>query len=415
MGDSMTFLPFKTIAPYGAAAVIPMPGSPTLDAFGRQRVSNPTTVFDSQFHFDKQPLLWDESSAGTGSAAYNSATNSVVLDTGGTASGADIIRQTFQRHYYQPGKSQLILCTGLFGAPKTNVRKRVGYFDALDGLFLEIDSTTANFVTRTSTSGAAVDTKIAQASWNIDKMNGSGPSGITIDFNSTQIFAIDLEWLGVGAVRFGFVIGGVFRPCHLVQNANAGLTVPYMATATLPIRYSLTNTGVADSATTMRQICATVISEGGQNPLGIARVALSLYPRNFANSVTYNNLVSVRLKSTALRSKFAVASFSFTGDGAEIYEIALFRGGTLSATSWTSLGADSIVEYTNVVATYTPGTQLRSFSIRGVTSSLQIPIDELLPLGVSIAGTPVELHLAARKLAGGGADTYAVLNIKELQ
>src|SRR5579863_8450224 len=158
--------------------------------------------------------------------------------------------------------------TGFLGAIKTNVAQRIGYFDANDGVFFYQDGTNLGVAVRTSTSGSPVTTLIPQSTWNIDKLDGTGSSGITITTANTQIFVIDLQWLGTGRVRFGFDIGGVIVYCHAINNANAGETSPYMNTGSLPCRYEITNTGTAASTTTMKAICTSVISEGGAEIVG---------------------------------------------------------------------------------------------------------------------------------------------------
>ena len=76
------------------------------------------------------------------------------------------------------------------------------------------------FVRRTFVSGSAVDAdEIAQSDWNTDKLDGTGPSGIILDESKAQILWWDFEWLGVGTVRCGFVIDGLFRTCHVFNHA----------------------------------------------------------------------------------------------------------------------------------------------------------------------------------------------------
>src|SRR3989344_5716049 len=101
------------------------------DAFGRLRVSNPQTLFESKFLFGKQELLWDEqivNGGGNPTSTHNSNTSSVDL-TLGTFINDEIIRQTKRRINYQPGKSQLCFFSFNIGEAKANVRKRIGMFD----------------------------------------------------------------------------------------------------------------------------------------------------------------------------------------------------------------------------------------------------------------------------------------------
>ena len=241
--------------------------SPSIDAFGRWRSSNPYGLFSSKTIADALPLLWDDaavSGAGT-SSTLNTNRASVTLGVGATTAGVRT-RQTRRRFNYQPGKSQLALITFVLGAAAAGITREVGLFDDRNGLFLRQNSTSAYFVRRTYATGAAVDTAVAQADWNVDQLDGTGPSGITLDLSKSQILFTDFEWLGVGRVRMGFVVDGAFIVAHEFLNANS-LDVVYMSTPNLPVRYQITNSG-AGAAATLEVICCSVMSEGGQEEIG---------------------------------------------------------------------------------------------------------------------------------------------------
>jgi hypothetical protein len=188
--------------------------SPNLDAFARLRTSAPQTIFDSKQIVDKQPLFWDDQlvSGSGGSSTFNNNQASTTLSIAANTA-CRRVRQTFRWFSYQPGKSQLIVLTGVLGAATTGVIKRMGLFEDNNGLFLEINSSGCAVGVRTKVSGVAVDTLVPQASWNKDKLNGTGVSGKTLDFTKTQLFFIDFGWLGVGRIRYGFFIDGVPYYC----------------------------------------------------------------------------------------------------------------------------------------------------------------------------------------------------------
>ena len=192
---------------------------------------------------------------------YNYDRSSTYLKVG-TANGDRAVRQTVRYFPYVPGKGQYIIATGILGAGKTNVKQYVMYGDDLNGLGFCLNGTTMSIITRTATSGSAVDTLTAQSSWNLDKLDGTGTSGLTLDITKSQIFAIDFQWLGVGRVRFGIDINGVMIYVHEMLNAN-NLSVIYMKTPTLPVRYEVINSGTSASTTTLEQVCSSVASEGG--------------------------------------------------------------------------------------------------------------------------------------------------------
>ena len=239
------------------------PDSAHLDAFQRLRVSDPTGLFHTSFEYNKLPTLYEEVTSGTGSATHLPNESSVQLSTGGTANAAEATLQSRRYIRYQPGKSQLILMTWSMGDPYSNAIAEVGLMDDNNGLFFRRSGSDLQFVRRSYASGAAVDDAIDQADWNIDKMDGTGVSGITIDPTKAQITVMDIEWLGVGRVRMGFVVDGKIYMAHQFLNTNASLSTVYMTTANLPLRWTVRNSGTAGGTLTMRAICASVSSEGG--------------------------------------------------------------------------------------------------------------------------------------------------------
>jgi hypothetical protein len=252
-------------------------GGTNTDAFGRLRVSEPYSLFDSQNRYaaDNQ---FDTSTATGGSTTYlaNEATVRMDVDT---TSGAEVVRQSFRTMLYQPGKSLLFLGTFVMNAAKANLRQRVGYFSTQNGLYFELTGAspgTKAFVLRTYIGGSVDNTtrRVEQSAWNGDKLDGTGASGYTLDLTKPQILWMDFEWLGVGNVRVGFIINGEYIVCHTYQNANFTGTSVYMTTATLPVRYEITNTAATADASSLKQICSSVVSEGGLEPTSIDHVAI---------------------------------------------------------------------------------------------------------------------------------------------
>lgn len=242
---------------------IALTDSASVDAFFRLRVSNPLSIFDQTLEFGIGQLFWDSALVGAASTVTHLPNESSVLLTCDTGSSDSVIRQTFRYHHYQPGKSQRIVTTGIFGAAAANVRRRMGYFDAQNGIFLEQNGTVdVAIVKRTFISGSAVDNRVAQANWNLDTLDGSGPSGLRLDLSKDQLFCVDLQWLGAGRVRVGFIMEGQLIYCHQFLHANVLSTV-YMTTASLPVRYEIANTASQGSTHTMTQGCCSVQSEGG--------------------------------------------------------------------------------------------------------------------------------------------------------
>ena len=349
--------------------------SPNIDAFGRLRVSNPFTLFDSSHRFADNGL-WSTATAVSGSATFNSSQGLVDLAVT-AASGSEVIRETTKVFSYQPGKSLLVLSTFVMNAAKTGLRQRIGYYGAENGYYLEQNNSTVSFVERSSVSGALVNTPVAQASWNVDPMNGSGPSGITLDLTKAQILFMDLEWLGVGTVRIGFVIDGNFYVCHKFQHANI-IASTYITTASLPLRYEITNTAATSGASTLKQICSTVMSEGGYELRGSQQAVGTpiTSPRTLTTGGTFYPIVSIRLKSTRLDAIAVATAISVIGNTAANYNWQVVSSGTTTGGSWVSAGTSSSVEYNLTGSSFTGGRILASGYFTA-TASTSVSVDIL--------------------------------------
>ena len=333
--------------------------SPNIDAFGRLRVSNPFTLFDSSHRFADNGL-WSTATATGGAATFNSSQGLVDLAVT-AASGSEVVRETTKIFSYQPGKSLLVLNTFVMSAAKTGLRQRVGYYGAANGYYLEQNDSTVSFVERSSVSGSLVDTPVAQASWNVDPLNGSGPSGITLDLTKAQILFMDLEWLGVGTVRIGFVIDGNFYVCHKFQHANI-IASTYITTASLPLRYEITNTAATSGASTLKQICSTVLSEGGYELNGLQQaVGIPINtPRTLGTAGTFYPVISLRLKTARLDGIVILSALSAMPITTGNYNWQLVAIGTTTGGSWVSAGTNSCVEYNITGTTFAGGRILAS-------------------------------------------------------
>jgi hypothetical protein len=374
-----------------------------IDAFGRARMSEPFTIFDSQNRFAADDQFDTATSTG-GSTTYQANESTVDLNVT-TSSGSEVVRQTYRCMPYQPGKGLELLCTFVMSAEKENLRQRAGYFNTENGVFFQVNGTTKSFVLRSNTSGTPSDARtVNQADWNGDKLDGSGDSGIVLDPSKSQIFWCDFEWLGVGSVRCGFIINGQTIICHTFNNANDQAKV-YMTTAILPVRYEITNTGATASASTMKQICSTVVSDGGyqqQVKQSIARRTTALA----SIGTTLVPLVSIRLKSTRLGAVVLPQEVIVFPTSNGNYEIQLVKNTTLTGASWVTSPFNN-VEYDITATAMTGGTttQLDYISTTNqaggaVAGKTGYNFD--LQLGASLAGVSDIYTIGVRVLSGTG-------------
>ena len=381
-------------------------GSTAYDAFGRLRVSNPLTIFDSKNVLSKNSLF-DESTANGGTVTYTQNKSTVNLNVT-EASGSKTIRQSKRVMSYQPGKSLLILNTFVMNTAIANLKQKVGAFDANNGIFFTADGTTLKIVRRTYTSGASVDTEVSQSSWNGDKLDGTGASGYTLDITKSNILFMDFEWLGVGSVRVGFVIDGKFITAHTFNNANS-LTTVYMQTANLPIRYEIERAGTLSAGTyTLQQICSTCMSEGGYAPEGIQKMIGTGNVNagvNLGTANTYYNIATIRIKSSRPYAVIIPAGADILNISNGDFEWGLFVNSTpSSAFSYTSFDDNTEYDLTTVDLT-TTGTRVAGGYLGGKTAPFSIGGEGFAfsyQLGQTISGTSDTLTLAVRPGAANG-------------
>jgi hypothetical protein len=418
--------------PYGNLVGPANPSGVAVDAFGRARMSVPMTLFDSSHRYRDNGLWSTSNTAGTTYA--HSVNEGLVALNLPTTANAEIVRETTKVFSYQPGKSLFVLNTFVPETPKANLRQRVGYFGAQNGIYFEIDGTEAYFVVRSYTTGALVETRVAQADWSNDNLLGPTvntpgqgvgpcPSGILLDKSKAQIFWMDIEWLGLGSVRCGFVIDGRLVHCHTFHHANR-ITSTYITTASLPLRYEIKNTGTTASNSTLKQVCSTVISEGGYELRGLQQAATVPITSavDLTTAGTYYNIISMRLKTTPNRLDAIVilTALSILGSTNNCnYNWQVRASGTSSGNTWISAGDDSAVEYKIGGGTYTGGRILASGYTSGSnqgSASVDILKEALFKFQLErngLTGAPYELSLVAAADTNGG-DIYASMDWEEI-
>jgi hypothetical protein len=369
------------------------------------------TLFDSSHRY-KDNGLWATSTASGGAAVFSANEGLVNLNVN-TTSGSQVLRETFKVMSYQPGKSLLVMNTFVMAPAQDNLRQRVGYFGTDNGIYCQLENvagkSTVSFVERSLVTGAVTETRISQnggaygvddTGWNADTLDGNGPSGITLDITKAQILFMDIEWLGEGTVRVGFIIDGNFIVCHRFNHANL-VTSTYITTASLPLRYEITNLGVTTNPSTLKQVCSTVISEGGYELRG-AQLAIGTpitAPTSLATAGVEYPIVSIKLRAGYLDGVVILTALSIMGVATGIYNWKVIANGTTTGGAWVPAAADSAVEYNITGTSFAGGRTLASGFITSSTQSsvnLDILKEALFAFQLernSFTSTPYEITL----------------------
>ncbi len=390
-------------------------GGTNTDAFGRIRVSQPYTLFDSQNRYTTD-AQYDTALTGTGATAYqvNESTLNMSVTAGGVGS---VIRQTYRSFPYQPGKGLLILATFCMdGSMSLNLTQRVGYFNEQNGVFFQRIDGTNSFVLRSYVTGSVSDARsIPQSAWNGDKLDGTGPSGLTLDSAKSQILWMDFEWLGVGSVRCGFIINGQYIICHTFTNANE-ITSTYMTTAILPMRYEITSTSAV--AATLKQICSSVMSEGGYNAQSANYTAARTTQRTGFSS-TFVPLVSIRLVAGRLGAVVLLTKGQAFPTVTQNYEVVILKNATLTGASWASTVSTN-VQFDQTATALTGGVVVDQEYVSATSQNKSAARVDAgynwdLQLGSTIAGVSDIYTLAIRTLdATPSGDAWGAISFYDL-
>jgi len=356
-----------------------------VDAFARKRVSEPYTLFDSTLRYNKRPDSWNETISGSASSTHNINQSSVYM-TVTTASGDSVQRRTRRRFPYQPGKS--LLCIQSFGgAPlQDGVIQEVGLFDDNNGVMLRASGTTLQFVVRGKYSGVVTENVVNQDQWNIDPAEW-------LDFSKANIFVADLEWLGAGRVRCGFMLDGEYYYCHEFLHAN-NIEQVYMTSAVLPLTYRIANATAVASGATLKQICSTVASEGGYEPYGeVYTISPSISA--IANTAGERIVAGIKMASGRTDNVIIPVKVDLITEDSTTIKWRLRRNPTTSGVTWTaSDNGRGNVEVTSSGSIVSGGTTVNAglyFSAGSVAINVQDGLS--LSLGVKEDGTSDELFL----------------------
>jgi hypothetical protein len=372
---------------------IPMNTSTSADAFGRLRVSNPITLFESQHRYEDNGK-WDNAISGTAGTTYLVNESTVKLTA---ANGGSITRETSKVFNYQPGKSLLIMNSFALSASTVGVTQRIGYYNNQNGIYLQQDGHADGpaLVLRSYVTGSTDNSRLVRrTSWNCDMFDGTGPSRRTLDLTKANIFWMDIEWLGVGAVRCGFVVDGKFHVAHTFFNDNLN-SASYMTTAVLPLRAELINT--TSTSPFIKQICNTVISEGGHNPESLTYCqasSASVFVTRQTNGTTadrgkFFNTVSIRLASSKLDGIIIPTGVSIVIEQNKKYQWALIKNATFATSpTWTVHPDCATAEITISDSIMTGGTIVKSGFITNASESVILNDlgSQFLQLGRTQAG-----------------------------
>lgn len=377
-----------------------------VDAFGRNRVSEPFTLGDYKHIYGTEDIFISRLN-GDGDIINNINRSSVTLSA--TTSGSFSIHQTKMYHHYMPGKSQMILTSFVFGTAISGSTKRTGYFDDYNGIFLEQDATgSLQLVIRSATNGTGslTEERVKQSNWNVNTLLDGD---FILDTTKTQLFYIDFQWLAVGRVRCGFIHKGITVICHVFDHTNI-LDKAYMQSPNLPVRCEIRNSVNTIIQSSMEQICSTVVSEGGYAEGGKAFSVSNTAFRSLSGNATLP-VLAIRLKNSVqglpnrgfIRLQNAAV---FTDQKTVRFELVKLPSGSALTTSsaWISVNDNSIVEW-NSGSAYTDGTPL----LTGFVGANALNANQATPLVQNQAGVTNKQNFITQNYGSNDSEIYLLV------
>jgi len=391
-----------------------------LDVLGRVEIAAPKSIFESYFEYDSEDRVWDTYTTGGASFAYNTTTRSCSMTTGGSTSGARVVRQTRVYLRFRRGKSIKINPVVNFAASGTfsgAAKSRVGYYDDSDGVFFQYSSAGFAILNRASGSGSVVDTTVPQSQWNLDKLDGTGPSRLTLDPTKGQSTIVEFNSFRTGRIRLGFRVDDRLVYCHQFNTLNA--TAINFKRRSLPLRYEVLNDGGAGSNITLSQGGSFVNEQGDNSEESTYLSSFSNGVTSIAVSTTLIPILSIRLKDQFngqdARATITLLNLQFINLGNNPIEYHLIDNPTLTGASFSSLGASSQVEG-DVSATVVSGGNNLVIGYANSTAgsgSVSTTVPILFPykptLGRSYLGVRDTLTVAARTISGNSSAASSLI------
>jgi hypothetical protein len=373
------------------------------DSFGRVRVSNPINIFEYTFKNDSDfDIYWDTDLVG--SATTQQINQRVVRELAVTTATNDkAILQSRRYFEYYPGKSHLMHYTANFKGAQTGVRKRHGIFDHNNGIYFEADGEALYLCYRSNISGSVVNTRIAQANWNGDKLDGTGPSGHTANPSNKYLFWIDYSWLSVCGIRWGVYVNNTPIILH-AETFSGEQTDSYMASAVLPFRTEIETTGSPSSVDSIEVTCCGFHLEGQPTEIGKVRFQDSGFAEITVNSGAANRLplLVLRLdpnKPYTSAELFETAVTVTSGNSTVHWEI--FLNPTITGTPTWVDNTNSQTEYASNATSLSisGGLKIGSGYARVNDDSAGQLTDIDIRLGRAIDGTPDIVVLSAATIS----------------
>jgi hypothetical protein len=378
-----------------------------------------SAVRSSQFNFKPtwglSLLRYKTTAVGTGSTADE--TNGEFRLQSGTSTNGGYTIETNQRGQYQAGAmGQSGIGVRIPTLPTSTQYAEWGYTDFTNGFYFGVDAT-GKYIGHVT--GSAV-TKVYQANWNIDKLDGTGRSARTLTLSLGQISHIDFTWYGYGDIEFSYFIQNPSTlkieryPCHVVKiDSSTSIIDPNQ-----PLSFRVNN-GASSTTDFSMYIGGHQFSivDGFSTPQN-RQVSEVLFNYTTVANILWQPLISIRKRST-FRSRnnsvnARIESFGVSADGP--VQVRLTVGGVTSngtfatPTDWTT-GETSLESKVTVLGTALAATTGYPYEYSSVAASSNNQSSRIDQRVVAIIGKDQEVILWVRRNSGAGTVIIGSANL----
>lgn len=242
-------------------------------AFGEQIVAHKTPQIQYSFPTHLDAMEWDVSGDGSCTATVSAATATATVDTGTTSETCSITLSSHQRVIYHAGEGLLIQFSARFNSGDANCQALMGFgTPGTDGFFFGYSGTDFGIF---HFRGGAQQSFTAQASWSVDRMDGTAPnpSGVTLAPGDCNVYFIQCQLHYMGDIFF-YVVGGGRRTAqlvHVITWANNAQSTTTMLSGTRPLTMYAAKTSATVQAATVESASMAAFTEGLQLELGRQR------------------------------------------------------------------------------------------------------------------------------------------------
>ena len=288
-----------------------------------------------------------------------------------------------------------------------NSTQIIGVGDSVDGFFFGYNGAAFGVLRRQN----GTDNWIPQTTWNVDKFNGTGLSGVTLDPTKGNVYSIEYQWLGFGAISFFIENPATGFPTlvHIIQYANANI-IPSIFNPTLPVIAQVINTTNASNLA-LSTSSAMGMVEGNADTNTLVTV------NSFSNSkvvtatetsvFTLRNNATFQGKTNRVRVQFSFFSVNSTSN---LSIVRLTVNATLGGTpTFINISPTTSVMAADIAGTTVTGGSRKLTIVVGTSGDAQLSInDQDLEIG------PGDTLTVSASSGAGNATVTAAITWDEL-